>query len=332
MRSILKSAAIAATALALSAPSALADGLPVLGVDVGSSGVTSGDLRYVTITTARGTVVAVTARRGGQVVRTNWLPRQYTIPAVSLDGTAAGLSHDGRTLMLIKPRVRFPQSETRMAVLSTKSLRVRRELVLDGDFSFDALAPDGRTAYVIHYTSRRDYTRYEVLSLDLGTGRLNPEPIVDPRPEEADEVMRGLPLSRATSRDGRWAYTLYDGNGKHPFVHALDTVGRVAYCIDLHDLEGRDDIMGLHLVLDGGVLAVTAPGEGRVLEIDAKTMKAHAPGAQETESEEAVPAARSGSGGGSGGVPWAAVAGLAGFLAVAASLAVRRRRRQTAYA
>ena len=39
-------------------------------------------------------------------------------------------------------------------------------------------------------------------------------------------------MTRVSSGDGRWAYTLYDGNGR-PFVHALDTAGRTARCIDL---------------------------------------------------------------------------------------------------
>jgi hypothetical protein len=33
--------------------------------------------------------------------------------------------------------------------------------------------------------------------------------------------------------DGRWAYTLYARQGRAPFVHALDTVKREAYCTDL---------------------------------------------------------------------------------------------------
>jgi len=44
--------------------------------------------------------------------------------------------------------------------------------------------------------------------------------------------MRGFPISRATGRGGRWVYTLYVG-GEHPFIHALDTVGRTSLCLDL---------------------------------------------------------------------------------------------------
>ena len=47
--------------------------------------------------------------------------------------------------------------------------------------------------------------------------------------------MNGLPLSRVMGARGRWAYTLYQGTGGKPFIHALDTVARKAVCIDLDD-------------------------------------------------------------------------------------------------
>ena len=45
--------------------------------------------------------------------------------------------------------------------------------------------------------------------------------------------MDGYPLTRVTSADGRWVYTLYQngGVGGYPFIHALDTVRGVAHCI-----------------------------------------------------------------------------------------------------
>ena len=57
------------------------------------------------------------------------------------------------------------------------------------------------------------------MALDLRTGRLRGEPIMDPR--EPDEQMGGVPLTRTMSPDMRWVYTLY--SGEHNFVHALDT-------------------------------------------------------------------------------------------------------------
>ena len=55
--------------------------------------------------------------------------------------------------------------------------------------------------------------------------------------------MNGLPMNRATSAGGRWEYTLYDAP-EHPFIHALDTEGRKAFCIDLDALAGRRTACG----------------------------------------------------------------------------------------
>jgi hypothetical protein len=55
--------------------------------------------------------------------------------------------------------------------------------------------------------------------------------IVDRREDEV--LMRGQPVTRRSSADGRWAYTLYARPSAEPFVHALDTVEGEAYCIDL---------------------------------------------------------------------------------------------------
>jgi len=239
MSTILKCAALGATLLALGAAPAHGDGLPVLGIDVGASGITQpgSSVRYVTLDSSDGTVVAAISRHDGTVQRQSWMREQLTVPAVAYDSTPAGLSRDGRWLVLIRPRAAFPQKTTRLVALNAGNLRPHRKLTLRGDFSFDALSPDGRTAFLIHYTSKVDFTRYEVRALNLGSGRLVAGRIVDPH--EADESMRGLPLSRTTSPDGRWAYTLYDRQGKAPFIHALDTMGRTARCIDLAALAGR---------------------------------------------------------------------------------------------
>lgn len=60
-----------------------ADALPVLGVDVGSEGVTTqqAQVRYVTIPEARVTIVAQTARDGGRIVGLAF-PRATTTFAV----------------------------------------------------------------------------------------------------------------------------------------------------------------------------------------------------------------------------------------------------------
>ena len=76
-------------------------------------------------------------------------------------------------------------------------------------------------------------TAYAVRAYDMRARRLFQEPVVDP--SEPDEDMSGVPLSRVSDAEGRWAYTLYSGH-EHPFVHALDTERRTAVCIDLDDV------------------------------------------------------------------------------------------------
>jgi hypothetical protein len=73
--------------------------------------------------------------------------------------------------------------------------------------------------------------------------------------------MQGVPLSRAASTDGRWAYTLYQRAPAPPFVHALDTARRTARCIDL-DALARVDVSRarLRLAADGRTLVVRDPG------------------------------------------------------------------------
>jgi hypothetical protein len=255
--------ALAILAAALLAPTAHADGLPVLGVDVGADGVTApgSDARFVALGTPRGTVVVRISLRGGRVVNFRYLNGRYTVPAVAYDGSVGGLSASGRTLVLLEPRTTFPRARTRFRILDTATLRTRSTIDLRGDYSFDAVSPDGSFLFFIHYLSRDDPTYYEVRAYDAIGRRLLDEPIVDPH--ESGEEMRGNPLTRTTSPDGRWAYTLYDGNGK-PFVHALDTVRRTARCHDLDGLAGRN-LNGARLVLEGGSVSVRL--RGRTLEV-----------------------------------------------------------------
>jgi hypothetical protein len=256
------------------APQALADGLPVLGATGPSNGVASrgGARRYRAVPRARTTLVSAVSM-AGRVQRTALLPGRFDVPVVAYDGTPSGLSADGRTLVLIRPRLAFPQRGTELAVLDARTLRPRRLIPLHGDFSFDALSPNGDWIVLIQYTSAVDPTRYRVRALNAATGRLRPGAIVDPT--EADEAMRGSPITRATSPDGRWAYTLYDGNGR-PFVHALDTAALTARCIDVPSFPASLDPWSARLVLAAGRLSVVAGGRD-VGQIDTRTLALVAP-------------------------------------------------------
>lgn len=342
MRRTILMTMIALVAAGLASGTARADGLPVVGIDAGPDGVAelAGDMRYVALPAGEGTVVARVEQDGGRIAASRFLPGAFAVPVVAFDGTASGLAADGRTLVLIRPRLQFPRERTSFAVLGTRRLRVRDEVTLRGDFSFDALSPDGRWLYLIEYLSPRDPNRYAVRVYDLTAGLLEPEPIVDP--DEAAEPMRGYPVTRATSPDGRFAYTLYDGAGEHPFIHALDTVGRTAVCIDLHGLMGRGDLYDLRLAVseDGSTVEVHG-GSDAVAVVDTRTYEvaepAEAPAvelpvAEPTPAAPVQPAAaaprpqpKADEG---GAVPWALVGAASGaLLAVVGMGAVALRRR-----
>jgi hypothetical protein len=249
--------------LALLPASSAADGLPAVGIDARPLSTPGGNVEYTTKRAGADTRLIESARYGGPL-RRRTLSGSFSIPAVAYDGSPSGLSADGRTLVLISPRTRYPRRRTTFALVDARRLAVRRMVHLRGDFSFDALSPDGRVMYLIQY-SARDFSNYAVRGYDLGARRLFPEPVVDPR--EADEPMTGAPVTRVASADSRWAYTLYD-SAPHPFVHALDTARRTAVCIDL-DIRGG--MWGATLQLRGTTLTVVGR-RGRVLAtIDTRT-------------------------------------------------------------
>lgn len=296
---------------------ARADGGPSAAESAGLAGiVTPTGFRYVVIDSPE-TSVLVRIAPAGRVVAMKHLPGRFAIPAVAYDGTPTGLSADGKTLVLVQPRSTFPRKRTRFLVLSTPGMFVRQDVVLEGDFTADAISPDGSMLYFVQYLSRKDPGRYAVRAYDREGGRLVPEPVVDR--SEPDEEMRGSPISRVTSGDGRWAYTLYDGGGGTPFVHALDTVAVEAHCIDLAELAGRDDLVRLRLRLRGGGSVAVVNDKRPLLMLDRATFQVSKPETGSVSHSD-------------GSTPWAPIGAGAGALiaAGALSLTLLRRRRPAA--
>src|SRR6478736_5698317 len=219
MRALVLVAAVIVT-LSVTATAA-ADGLPVLGIDVGQQGVTASGSpdRYVTINDGEWTIVERVARNGGRLLAWQKILGTFTIPAVAYDSSASGLSADGSTLVLIQPR--------------------------------QAVSPRGKKMFLINYTSPADPTRYTVRAYDLVANELVAKPVIDPA-EKSPDKMRGAPITRMLSPDGRWAYTLYDGAGGEPFVHALDTATSRAHCIDLPMLVGNQALWDLRFTRGSG--------------------------------------------------------------------------------
>jgi hypothetical protein len=242
--------------LLLPASAAGADGPAPTSQDAGSDGVVEigGVDRLTALPTRGGTVLTRSQTDGGRVLRAAVLRGHWGVPVVAYDTTSGGLSADGATLVLKHGARSNPRRRSSFAVVDAKRLVVRHTIALKGEWSYDAISPDGSTVYLIEQISRRDATRYAVRAYDMRAHRLLPNPVVDP--SEPDEPMRGLPVTRTTGPGGRWEYTLYAG-GEHPFIHALDTVRRESICIDLPDrIAHNRRLWALRLSLRGQRVAV----------------------------------------------------------------------------
>lgn len=108
--------------------------------------------------------------------------------------------------------------------------------------------------FLVEYLTIGQNLHYRVRSLNLETGRVDAAPVVDRREDEV--LMRGQPVTRASSPDGRWAYTLYARPRQGPFVHVLDTARGAAYCVDVPLRLRQLEQMALRLRVQGGAVEV----------------------------------------------------------------------------
>jgi hypothetical protein len=252
--------------------------------------------RYVALTPRTPHPLTVVERldlRDSTVDRWWYLHGSYYLPAVAFDGSAGGISANGILVLADSPRA-YPPRRSRFAILDTRLFLSHPDrgedapehaitrIELPGAWSFDAISPDGSRIYLIHsFFKHRAVSRYEVRALDAVSGRLLPGPIVDP--EEPDERMQGSPVTRVSSRDGRWAYTLYTGSEEN-FIHALDTVEGRAVCIDLPRFRNLREPFQMRMRLgdDGHTIVVysrdrTDAGTAPLLEIDTTSFAVRQP-------------------------------------------------------
>jgi hypothetical protein len=245
---------------------ALADGGPSPGVLQGGQGVEEGRVRYVAIPSGRRTVVEAIKRRDGRVLGFMSLEGRWGIPVVSYDGRTDGLLSSGGTLVLGDAGSNGGglRNESRFALVDVKKMRELQKIRLAGDFSFDALAPNGKYLFLIEHVSAQVPSRYRVRAYDLQAKKLLARVIVDKR--EWEPTMQGWPVTRAVTRTGDWVYTLYGGT-KESFIHALDARNAEAVCIDLPWKKQPSQLFEFRLRLrDDGKLVVRGP-HGRTLAV-----------------------------------------------------------------
>lgn len=246
MRRLSLCLAAAVGALVL-APAALADG-PLYTIQGGAGAASHAHpgVRYVAVPDGPRATMLERITHG---LVSGWvrLPGSWGNPTAGLNGvTGEGLSWDGRTLVLGSTAGPYAAPST-FLVVDPRRMKVLRTITLRGSFSFDALSPDGSRMYLIEYAQgSNDLSHYIVRGYDMRTNRLMPGRIVD-RIEKDEKTMAGYAMTRTTSADGRWVYTLYQKPSGEPFVHALDTVRAAAYCIDLPANKGLYNIvLSLH--------------------------------------------------------------------------------------
>jgi DNA-binding beta-propeller fold protein YncE len=217
--------------------------------------------------TSRTTIQAIDVA-SGKVLRSTTLPGRFGLPVVGLAGVPDGLSADGGTLVLANLADTLA---SRFAVLPTDFTKPAQIVSLLGEFDYDALSPDGARLFLIEHLAGPDRSRYRVRMYDRGSGKLDPNVIVDKR-EQWETAMAGYPNTRVAGPGGSWVYTLYRNADKGPFIHALNAQDSYAFCVDLPKGRSADQQAARlwTLVRDttGGRLWAVNTALGLVSEID----------------------------------------------------------------
>ena len=230
-----------------------------------------GKTRYVAVSGTTETLIERVRVSDGSVAAWDTLDGIWGIPAPTVSPTGGeGVTRDGKRLVVASAGGGRP---TKFAVLDTRSMRTLDRFDLDGSFAYDAMSPDASTLYVVQHVDQENVSRYVVRAYDMKTHRLLPGRIADKT--QQGWVMEGSPVSRATSGDGRWVYTMYQRPGGYPFVHALDTVAGVAHCTGLpwHGDQAVLASVTLALSADGETLALRWRGGKQWLTMNTATWR-----------------------------------------------------------
>ena len=195
-------------------------------------------------------VVRYDARTGRARSRWSVGGRRMGVSAVSANGRSVAL-------------VEYHRTPTMLAVAGRRG---RSVLSLRGNYQVEALSPDGRRVYLVHW--RR--TGYTLENVDLATRKRRPTKLAEP-----GERMEGVAIAAVGTRDGRWLHTLYVKPDGESFVHALDLAAGVGHCIDL-PLRGDLVTLGataLTLSPDERLLYLASPLLGRVATVDLERLR-----------------------------------------------------------
>jgi hypothetical protein len=213
-------------------------------------GLVSGSTRYTLAASGSDTRVLAENVSTSALVRSATLSGSYGVPTLIPANVRLGMFRDGSRFVV---QSTANMRTSKFAVVRTADLSLAQAIELPGSFAFDALSPDGSRLYLIQHLSD-DFQRYVVRAYDLQEGALVPGRIADKT--QPGWVMRGYPVSRIVTANGRWVYTLYTNPAGFPFVHALDTVKSLAHCVGIAWQGSQDELTGYRLRVVGNRLLV----------------------------------------------------------------------------
>jgi hypothetical protein len=158
----------------------------------------------------------------------------WALPTVGDGAMPAGLSVDGHTLVLVPAGADADRATSRFAIvpfppISGAPALAPHVIELAGAYDYDTISPNGKILYVVEHLDNAGDGAYQVRAVDLPSGTMRPDPIVDKR--NIGEAMAGYPVTQLRAPSGM-VLTLYRGED-HPFVHALNSADAWAICIDL---------------------------------------------------------------------------------------------------
>jgi hypothetical protein len=186
--------------------------------------------RYYTVTPVAGSGrLTVLDPSTGRTVAQTTVPTNFALPSLGYEGPTAGLSPNGQWLALTdNGRATTGKLVTSFLVGASSLSGSFKTVRVEGDFAFDALSDSGQNLYLIQHMG--DPNHYQVRMLDVRTGTLVAQPVVDKR--EATEPMNGIRGDSVADLAGQWVLTVY-AREAGPFIHALPLDQPFAWCIDL---------------------------------------------------------------------------------------------------
>lgn len=212
----------------------------------------------------------------GYVVESYDVDASVVTRLFSLPGkwSVSGVSSTGRWLALLRAA---KESEDRgsleihshIEILDTRLGAITHTIDLAGEFSVDAISPDGSSLFLIRHLPAPRNNNYEIRLYDLTNRTLVPDPL---REKGEDEVMEGSAYQQVATPDGGHLLTLYVDSVRHvAFIHDLDLENKSPTCIDLPSGAGNTAELGnysLAVSPDGKQVYAINVSMGVIVEVD----------------------------------------------------------------